>query len=400
MNRIYQREGERTRKKIWLIAHTYILSFVLRLIEMSGKATNCIACGAKQIGGVFTCEGCSQTFCMKHANEHRQRLTNELDEIIFQHTKLSQTVDDSKQSSTVLFERIDRWEKDALETIHRAAGKARHDLQMLAYSEKGLFIFFSSSRIFFFETKKNLEQIKEKINQINKQLVNAREHHEYLERDLYQWKIQLEQIKHDVTNLSPMLTVYEDQTRVLIPQLNISKELQHKILKEKLVSSSNVIHFDEQRHTAMHCGHERTPAYVYGTQEYTSGLHEIQLLMSKKTNEFILSFNIISKLMEISNDSFQSEFCAYGWQSDDCVNPSKYLSVNEKIVLDLKGKTRFHLRLFIDCDKQMIRYFNEKTKRSKEIHVNIEKCPFPWKLYFYLYDVGDTIRLLSSSQLS
>lgn len=103
---------------------------------MSAKA-HCIACGTKETSGVFTCEGCSQTFCLKHTNEHRWQLNNELDEIICQHDILYQTTSDSKQQSMLLLDRIDRWENEAIEKIHQAANKARQELQILAEKESG-----------------------------------------------------------------------------------------------------------------------------------------------------------------------------------------------------------------------------------------------------------------------
>ena len=151
----------------------------------------------------------------------------------------------------------------------------------------------------------------------------------------------------------------------------------------------------------MHCGSHRAPAYIMGTQEYSSGQHQIRLFISKKTSDFILSFNIMSKLMQMpTDDSSHSEFLTYGWQSDDCITPSHNHLTNEKVYSDMKGKTKFHIELLIDCDDQKISYFNEKTKRKREMNVDVKKCPLPWKLYFYLYDIGDSIRLLSSSQIS
>ena len=185
----------------------------------------------------------------------------------------------------------------------------------------------------------------------------------------------------------------------MINNISISKVNQQSILNETLVSDANQIQFDENHLIAMHCGPYRTPAYITGTQEYSSGQHQVRLFISKKTCEFSLSFNIISKSMKIPSMLSQSEFLTYGWQSDDCINPSQYCLSNEPYVPDLTGKTKFHIQLFIDCDQTKISYFNEKTKRKREINVDVKKCPLPWKIFFYLYDVGDSVRLLSSSQI-
>ena len=239
--------------------------------------------------------------------------------------------------------------------------------------------------------------MQEKYSQMKNQLVYARLNNEYLENDLARWTILLEKLVYDVDHISPSITLQQDQNHLLISRLLISKVNQQSILNESLISDSNHIQFDDQHHLAMHYGPYRTPAYITGTQEYAKGQHQIRFFIRKRTNAFTLSFNIMSKLMDLSSTSDVPQYLTYGWQSDDCINPSRSCSLTEKIQADLRGRTKFHIRLLIDCDNQTVAYVNEKTKRRREIRVDVSKCPLPWKLHFYLYDIGDTVRLLSSS---
>ncbi|CAF1083760.1 unnamed protein product [Adineta steineri] len=340
---------------------------------MSSKRP-CVACENKDANnGIFKCEGCLQIFCLKHTNEHRYFLDYQLDDIILEHKTL---FNENQQQSSLLFDQINQWEKDSILKIKQTAQKTRKEIQGLFESQK--------------------QYTKENFSDLAKQLENARENHEYIENDLHRWKILLEQFKYDLTILSPSVVLNQDQDETLIKNISISKINEQIILTETLVSDSNHIQFDDNHHIAMHCGPYRTPAYINGTQEYSSGQYKIRLFISKKTSEFILSFNIMSKLME---NSSESEILTYGWQSDDFIIPSQYYSPNEQFSPDLKGKTKFHIEFLIDCDNTKISYFNEKTKRTRVINVDIEKCPLPWKLYFYLYDVGDSVRLLSSTQI-
>jgi len=364
---------------------------------MSSK-TACVACDSKDISGIFKCEGCSQSFCLKHTNEHRCLLNSELDDIILEHENIFNTFNENKQESFLLFDQINQWEKDSIIKIQKTAQDVRIQIQQFAELQKGeinMFIKIKKKRFLCY----NLEQTKKKFHQMTKELETARENQEYLEKDLYRWKILLEQFKYDLTILSPSIILYQDPNKALVHKLFLSKSNQQSILKETLVSYSDQIQFDDNHHIAMHCGLHPTPAYISGTQEYSSGQYQIRLFISKKTTEFVLSFNIMSKLMDMLSTLSQPQFFTYGWQSNDCINPSQYCLSNEKNVSDLKGKTTFHVDLLIDCDKQKISYFNEKTKQTREINVDVKKCPLPWKLYFYLYDVGDTVRLLSSTKI-
>jgi hypothetical protein len=61
----------------------------------------------------------------------------------------------------------------------------------------------------------------------------------------------------------------------------------------------------------------------------------------------------------------------------------------------MKGETTLQIEFLIDCDHQKIGYMNERTKCTKEMNVDLDLCPFPWQLYFYLYDTSDRVRILT-----
>lgn len=103
---------------------------------MSSK-TPCYACDSKDILGIFKCEGCEEKFCLKHANEHRDFLQYQLDEILFEHTQICKTFHQTGQESSILMEQINQWEKTSIERIQKSAQDARVQLQRFAEEEKG-----------------------------------------------------------------------------------------------------------------------------------------------------------------------------------------------------------------------------------------------------------------------
>ena len=215
-----------------------------------------------------------------------------------------------------------------------------------------------------------------------------------MEQDLYRWAIHLEQLKYDLTNVSPSIHLQYDEHEITVGKIN-----EQYLVNDSLTSDSERVFMDEDRRIVLHCGPDRDPAYVFGTRDYDSGQHRIRLFISKQTNDYILSFNIMSKLMPLPPTSVSpdSPLTFYGWQSDDCINPW-YLSVpTETSSHDLKGRTQFHIEFILDCSQRKISYFNERTRRTRELNVDLVKCPLPWKLLFYLYDVGDCVHILSSS---
>src|ERR1700677_934414 len=81
-------------------------------------------------GGVTTCDGCQQSFCIKHIIEHRQELAIQLDNIGQEHDLFRRDLT-QENSAYPLFIRIDEWEQESITKIQVAAEAARADLQQL-----------------------------------------------------------------------------------------------------------------------------------------------------------------------------------------------------------------------------------------------------------------------------
>src|SRR5271156_5025034 len=90
----------------------------------TGKA-HCVTCGKEK--AAYKCEGCSQTFCIKHLNDHHQLLITQLDDVenqrnLFRQTLTEQTTNPEKYS---LIQQINQWEEDSIIKIKQTADEAR-----------------------------------------------------------------------------------------------------------------------------------------------------------------------------------------------------------------------------------------------------------------------------------
>lgn len=91
----------------------------------------CNLCGNKNVG-VFKCEGCSETFCLKHSNEHRMILMSHLDEIILDHDSLHEKIIELKQQKNdyqQLISKVNEWESSSIEKIRITADEVRKQLE-------------------------------------------------------------------------------------------------------------------------------------------------------------------------------------------------------------------------------------------------------------------------------
>jgi len=200
--------------------------------------------------------------------------------------------------------------------------------------------------------------------------------------------------------VSPLITIYEDSTK-LIGKLNITVEaMQYIEQEERFGESFGNIRIEKNGHVAIHSGTTIGNAFVRGICEYSLGKHKIRFMVKRKNVEYYLSFGIISKLTPIPRKEDDMNTSTYGWRSNDTImraTTNTEMSVDED-VWDMTGETTFEIELMLDCDNRKISYFNQETKNTREMTVDITICPFPWQLLFNLFNVDDCVQLTSSSQ--
>ena len=90
---------------------------------------------------------------------------------------------------------------------------------------------------------------------------------------------------------------------------------------------------------------------------------------------------------------------AFGWYSDDTtISDGNHRPADEGF-RDFNGETRLEVTLILDCDHGRIGYVNESSHRERQMKVDLERCPYPWQLLFFLYDTEDRIEIVSSQRL-
>ena len=152
---------------------------------VSSTVSLCAAC--EKNTGVFTCNGCTRAFCTKHANEHRQLLKNEMDEIVLEHDQLRQSM--SEQADYIdqcsSMQKIERWEQQSIYKIQQIAKGAREKLKQ-----------YIIERTQYIQT--GVQELTEKLNK-------ARIEDDFFETDLKMWSDKVAELRTDVSAAIPIL---------------------------------------------------------------------------------------------------------------------------------------------------------------------------------------------------
>jgi hypothetical protein len=350
----------------------------------------CIKCDKG--GGIFTCDGCQQSYCGKHVNEHRQELGVELDNIMQEHDSLQHEIIRLSLDHSSL-EKIDQWEKDSIAEIQATAEKTRANLQAILVQSKDRLLKICR------DTAINI--------------CSSREADDFSENDLIQWKEQLKEVQLE-TKSSSLVKFIQDRRSVIHlieiasdeskndESLNNEKKLFISLNtskftnKEKFIGGLGPAILENGGLLVKHTGPTGNYAYIFGDVRYSYGDHTIRL----KIENCHLPYRIF-----LGCTSFQRGFTPISFLSPDimgwfelnqvyengrCRSNSRKYNYNSFMM-----KTNDILHITFDCDQKQIKLFNERLNTTSKLLVNTNKLPYPWRLLLALVDEKDCVRILT-----
>jgi hypothetical protein len=235
--------------------------------------------------------------------------------------------------------------------------------------------------------------VSKELHDLAERLQKARIDDDYVETDLRTWTNILQKLKDDMNLYSSSIFIQEDHTQTVIGRMYVSATTKQSARQsEKFKESFGNVRIDDNGLLATHCGSRNDTALVRGSGEYSSGKHTIRFLFKKHDVEYITSFEVVSKLMPINGSN--SNYRLHGWSSLDEIYSCDDETIVDEHFQDMKDQSTFEIELQLDCDNRKISYINQETKNRREMNVNVTKCPFPWQVEFYMFAVGDCVKLL------
>ncbi|CAF0800608.1 unnamed protein product [Adineta steineri] len=161
-------------------------------MEIANNKTQCFKCNKKKI--TFTCEGCSEKFCLLDLTEHQQILNEELHHIINNYDQFKQKFNEQKPNpyDLSLIDQINQWETNSIEKIQKKAKDCRE-------------IVIKSLQTF-------LNDIEMKFNDLNEQIKQMQKENEFNEINLNYLKNQLLKMNQELNNPSNMSIEQDSQS--------------------------------------------------------------------------------------------------------------------------------------------------------------------------------------------
>ncbi len=355
------------------------------------ERTPCVKC--KTAGGVATCEGCKKSFCTTHFVEHRQELSLEMENVGQSYDLLRRDLSDECEEHPLITQ-INAWERESVTKIQKAAEIARMDLQKLIDEKK-------------FEIESSLTTTMEEIR-------TSRDSKDFTENQLKRWIEQLNEIRQAYESPPDIKIENDSKDKTAIGLIKIYVHHQHQApsfsssesVDETQCSSSGKRNFLLEEKFDLRTDAKLTdncliatcsPKYgspgaiVYCSNSYSDGIYDISFRIEKKGLSRLFFGICSASKRRVEAISSGTDNSVYGWWDLDSqvlngtrreAGTQHIISTGDKIVLTL------------DCAHHQIQLYHIRENRQNQVPVDLNKCPFPWKIIVKLTANYDCVRII------
>ncbi|CAF2134473.1 unnamed protein product [Rotaria magnacalcarata] len=340
-------------------------------------------------GGVTTCDGCQQTFCIKHIIEHRQELALQLENIGQEHDLFRRDLTHEDLAHS-FFVHIDEWEQESITKIQVAAEAARADLRQLINQTRN--------------------ELKASIDKVTIEMQSCREIDDYTEIDLLRWTEKLKELRKLFETQLDFQIINDDDVSTSISMIKVRQEQSSGavLTHSRQIIENNVIHQE-----ALGLNHERFNNFqgkvilsgngllatcsgtywdgsnVYGTRLYESGMHRIHFRIENKgTNN--LFFGIRTASHDLPVQTLTSPYVYGWWELEQAIESIGGYRIHS----DRTIRTGDEITMILDCDNRQIQFQHHRINMNLQLPVELERCSFPWKIIVTLRSAGDSVRII------
>ncbi|CAF3592009.1 unnamed protein product [Rotaria sp. Silwood1] len=316
----------------------------------------CTICGA--MAGVFLCRGCNNNFCLIHTTEHRNFLQKSMNDIDHNCEILKDNIQGQKDEEyyRLMMGQIEQWEQQSIEKIRRVADDNRQQMSIITRNRTG--------------------GLKEKIEELQRQLAIARQDGGFYENDLQEWTRRLDELQNIITQQRSYKIDLVNDSNPFISKIAVNDE--SNVSFQMNISLNNYdedgIQYKPEDYSNKYNQYDSNK---HNQDSYSSGKHTLRFKIHQSDPNNSVIFGVISKQKSIN--SFVSENSTfYGWTNNDLVCLGGDFEPNYHGYRS-DFQTGDIYQLTIDCEQKKIRLKNERTNTSHELKVDTMRCPFPWQ---------------------
>ena len=287
-----------------------------------------------------------------------------------------------------LWTQIDQWEQESMKKIHQAAEQARENLRQWL--------------------KVTATEVEETVQQIHEQFRKDEKADNFTEDDLQQCREKIDALRNSLEKSKTLVLAEDHRTKSWIRPIKLldykisargslvsaeertALRKSHSLVKERWRPLFGPCEFSDGGLVVRQLSYRAGLSQVTGTHEYSEGRHVIDLFVEKKgaKNIFIGIFSTANH----NQENLLMDVSLNGWWNVNhkIVNGESFTDDNPDDLI----RTGDQLIFCVNCDAEMIELKPCRSKAKFTVPIQLNYCPFPWKITVRLVNEGDCLRLL------
>ena len=273
--------------------------------------------------------------------------------------------------------RILTWEQESITKIQVAAENARADLQQILDRRK------TNAKLF--------------VETMTSELKVSQELDNYTEIDLDRWKKKLSDLELMLESFAHLDMCFDHSSLSSIPLIKMTDHLPRRVFPSPDRRPCDALERFDKCEGAVMLSHDGLLAEnigddyarICGAQQYSSGLHRIRFRIDERTHSCPF-LGIITSLDALNLRKLNLP-SANGWSDFNysIVNGKQHGKPIPNQIIE----TGDQVTLVLDCDHREILLEHDRTNQTVRQAIDVQLCPFPWKLFIALLSPKESIRI-------
>ncbi|CAF4057960.1 unnamed protein product, partial [Rotaria sp. Silwood1] len=254
-------------------------------------------------------------------------------------------------------------------------------------------------------------ELKISFDKLTQEIRDCRESYDYTEVDIKKWIDQLKEFRQIIERPSIIKIDYDNNITSAVKLIKVTGP-QHSLLSftqeerlnennnctneqmiaspsEKFSESFGDIELSTDGLSGRCLSSRWDGSCISGMGRYSSKIHYIRFRIENKTSNYWF-FGIITASQQLTS-SISAVQSACGWWD------LGYIVVNGKTKDGNRTKTMNsgdEVTLILDCDNRLIQLQHHGRNALVGIQIDLEQCPFPWKLVIRLDSEHDCVKIV------
>ncbi|CAF2050997.1 unnamed protein product [Rotaria magnacalcarata] len=218
--------------------------------------------------------------------------------------------------------------------------------------------------------------------------------------NLEEWRTQLSELRNNIDSAISCNLIKDKRSPIYIIKIEadnavnqiLKKQLSYKV-DDRFCLIRGPVQLDCNAMRSIYVGDDDGYGRIRGQQKYSQSRSMIRFKIEKTRSPQALFFGITTSNANL-DQRLWSDPATIGWCGDNSIWVHGYHDNIKSQSVDDRFQFGDILQLTLNCDRNQIELYNERTDKTHIQCVDLKETPFPWHFLVGLFSNGDCVTIV------